>query len=288
MIARAGLRSFGIDVAELATFAVAVVLVGQLVVLGASHVLGGLPEVGSAAGDGVAGLGAVVAVGAYVAVVRVFERRAVPEAARGGRMRALGAGVVLGALLFAVVMAVLVVGGEARVTGGGSAGAAAGWLGAAVAAAVLEEVLFRGMLLRLLARSVGTPAALVVCAVLFALAHGGNPGADAAAVAGIVASGLLLGAAYVLTRALWFPVGIHLAWNFTESGIFGADVSGHGGVGLLATQLGGSHWMTGGAFGPEAGLPTIAILVATSAVLLARARTRGAARPKAGAVRQEP
>ncbi len=252
------------------------VLTAQLVVLAAAQILNHQPAIGSAEGDAVAALGAAISLALYYAAVKIFERRSIVEIPGTRRLAQFATGLLTGATLFATVIAILLAAGDAHLTATGAIRPALLALGSAAAAAIFEEVLFRAMLFRLLERSTGIPAALLLSAALFALAHGGNPGAAFMAALAIFASGLLLGAAYALTRSLWFPIGIHLAWNATEGGVFGADVSGHGFAGLLATSLSGPAWMTGGAFGPEAGLPELLLCTATALLLLARARTRPA------------
>ena len=76
-------------------------------------------------------------------------------------------------------------------------------------------------------------------------------------------------AAYAATRSLWFPIGLHLGWNFTEGGIFGVAVSGGPAAkGMLSVSLAGPTLLTGGRFGPEASLVAIALCLAAAAVLL--------------------
>jgi hypothetical protein len=79
-------------------------------------------------------------------------------------------------------------------------------------------------------------------------------------------AGILLAAAYMLTRRLWLCMGLHFAWNFTQGGIFSAAVSGGASHGLLKATLVGPDWLTGGAFGPEAS--AVAVVVCTTAGLL--------------------
>ena len=69
---------------------------------------------------------------------------------------------------------------------------------------------------------------------------------------------------------LWFPIAIHFAWNFMQSGIFGVSTSGSNmGKSLLATKIEGAEWFTGGQFGPEGSIQaTIFCLVATIVLLL--------------------
>ena len=90
---------------------------------------------------------------------------------------------------------------------------------------------------------------------------------------------MLLGACYALTRNLWFPMGVHLGWNFAEGGTFGAAVSGHPEPGILKAPLSGPAALTGGAFGPEASPAAIAVCLAAAFLLLLAAARRGQWKP---------
>jgi membrane protease YdiL (CAAX protease family) len=159
-----------------------------------------------------------------------------------------------------------------------------GDLGAAVAdmlpkiatGALIEELLFRLLLLRLLERSFGTPWALALSSLAFGLAHLGNVGATP--TIGIMLGmeiGLLFGAAYLLTRRLWLCVAMHLAWNFAQGGVFSIAVSGQTGEGWLRGSLTGPTWLTGGAFGAEASIVSVVLCLAAAAILLALAHRQG-------------
>jgi uncharacterized protein len=137
--------------------------------------------------------------------------------------------------------------------------------------AAMEELLFRGVLFRLVAEWIGPWIGLIVSAVLFGAAHLANPGATAeSALAIALEAGVLLGLAYMATGSLWLPIGLHFAWNFCEGPIFGTAVSGgHGALKSAVTaHLDGPAWLTGGAFGPEAGVfAMLTSLVASIAFL---------------------
>ena len=95
-------------------------------------------------------------------------------------------------------------------------------LGIAAASGYIEEVIFRGVLFRIVEESLGTWLALGTTIALFGLAHLGNPNATLYGAAAIgIEAGMLLGAAYVVTRRLWFAVGVHFGWNFMQAGVFG-------------------------------------------------------------------
>ncbi|MBD3237276.1 MAG: CPBP family intramembrane metalloprotease, partial [Candidatus Eisenbacteria bacterium] len=128
-----------------------------------------------------------------------------------------------------------------------------------------EEVITRGYLLRTLQQGAGLPAALIVTALLFAVAHGLNPGAGGLAFLNIALIGLLYGLV-VVRFSLWAAVIAHASWNLLL-GILGAPVSGVRIGALFEAQLQGPEIWTGGAFGPEASLIT-AITSALGCLLL--------------------
>jgi membrane protease YdiL (CAAX protease family) len=117
-----------------------------------------------------------------------------------------------------------------------------------------EELVFRGYILQNLAEGINIPLAILLSSVIFGLAHLGNPGASWTAVVGIFVAGYFLAYAYLRTRQLWLPIGLHIGWNFFEGPVFSFPVSGLDTVRLLETRVDGPVLITGGAFGPEAGL----------------------------------
>ncbi len=153
-------------------------------------------------------------------------------------------------------------------------------LSMAMLAGVAEEIIFRGAIYRLLEDGFGTLIAIVLSGALFGLLHALNPGATLASTAAIaVEAGILLAAAYLVTRSLWLAIGLHIGWNFTEGGIFGAAVSGGKSHGLVSTVFAGPDWLTGGKFGPEASLTAVILCVIVAAVLLIVAIRRGEWKP---------
>ena len=89
-------------------------------------------------------------------------------------------------------------------------------------------------------------------------------------------TGFTMGAAFMLTRRLWLPIGIHFAGNFTQAGIFGSAVSGNGAeAGILRSMFTGPDWLTGGAFGIEASIVTIALGLVVGIFLMGYAYKRG-------------
>jgi len=187
-----------------------------------------------------------------------------------GAVRSFVFGLALGALLFSAVVLELALGGYYRITGIHVTWDLAIAALLLLAGAAVEELLFRGVLFRLIEEWSGTWIALAISAILFGAAHSFNPGASWISDASIaVEAGVLLGAAFVVTKNLWFPIGLHFAWNFFEGPIYGTQVSGGAfGTSAVAAHVTGPPWLTGGSFGPEAGIGAIATTLIASILLL--------------------
>lgn len=146
----------------------------------------------------------------------------------------------------------------------------------ALASAYTEELLFRGILLRILEEFLGTWIALLGSSALFALIHAANPNATLFSVVAIfLEAGILLGAAYILTRRLWLAIGIHFAWNFTQAGIFGVNVSGTSLGGLLDSELSGPALLSGGRFGIETSVFAVVLCLGVGIALVVLAHRKG-------------
>jgi uncharacterized protein len=203
----------------------------------------------------------------YCREVQYFERRNVTELAPDGAARRVAAGIVLGAALFSIVFASLAVGGYVEHPKFAGFTGLPVQLATSFAAAIGEELVFRGAIFRIADERLGTAAALLISSILFGLVHAVNPGATlVSAVAIALEAGALLGVAYSASRSLWLPMGLHFGWNFTEGGVFGTAVSGGQSHGLIESVLSGPTLMTGGAFGPEASVIALAVCLAATAV----------------------
>ena len=120
-----------------------------------------------------------------------------------------------------------------------------------IPAVLHEELLFRGYPFQKLLRW-NRPFTLVFVALIFAALHAGNRGVTLLALTNVFLGGILLGLAYERYSNLWFPIGLHLAWNLTSGPILGDEVSGFTGeASVFIERGGGAWWMTGGRFGME-------------------------------------
>ncbi|HEU0102950.1 MAG TPA: type II CAAX endopeptidase family protein, partial [Mycobacteriales bacterium] len=227
----------------------------------------------------------VAALGCYAIAVRLGEGRGARELALRPALPGLVVGAVLGLLMMTALMAVMVVTGLYDVT---VVGAAPAWdgLGLGLQAAVTEELWMRALLLRLLWRVVGPVPAFAVAALVFGAMHLANPEATPLAGLTVAAAGLMFCGLYALTGRLWVPIGLHLAWNFSQGYVYGVAVSGGDlgdSIAVSTARPGAQAWLTGGAFGPEASVFALVLVgsVAVGSLVLARRAGRFAGRPHA-------
>ncbi len=134
-------------------------------------------------------------------------------------------------------------------------------------AALYEEILFRGYVLQTIEKASNTITAVLLSSVLFGLAHMGNFNDNvpiytqvASCMALSLDAGILFCAAFLVTRRLWLPLGLHAFWNVFEGPVFGTPVSANQfGAPLFIGSLQGPEIFTGGVFGPEASIIELAI-----------------------------
>ena len=227
----------------------------------------------------VAGLvGALASLGIYALAVRLAEKRTASEIALRPMLPQLGLGLLIGAAMFSAVMGIMAMFGFYDIQ---ALGPASAWspLRKAIQAGVVEELMMRAVLLRLMWRAFGPCAAFAVSCAVFGFSHLGNTNATVfAAICIALEAGLMLGAFYALTGRIWVSVGAHMAWNFTQGYVFGAAVSGTAlgpAIARSTPNAGLPQWLTGGAFGPEASLPGVLVCLAVGLTVVWLAWRRG-------------
>lgn len=135
----------------------------------------------------------------------------------------------------------------------------------------MEEIIARGWLLNVLGARYTPIIGLIISSVFFGLVHLENPGISLIAILNIILVGLFLGLCVIKTNNLWVVCGIHASWNFSQGNIFGFKVSGSRSVAgsIFNLNLRGNELMSGGDFGPEAGLcATIVLIICTIIIAL--------------------
>lgn len=150
-------------------------------------------------------------------------------------------------------------------------------LAMAISSDVLEELMWRGGLFRIVEGWLGSWIALAVSSLVFGLCHYGNePGALWGCLAIAIEAGVLLAAAYMVTRRLWIGIGLHMSWNFAQSGVFSGIVSGSfNQPGLFKPMVEGPAILTGGVFGLEASVVAVLVCTVAGLVMLMIATRRG-------------
>jgi hypothetical protein len=210
---------------------------------------------------------------AYWAYVRLYEKRAATELRFSPAAIALGA--ASGALLISITTVTLFALGVYELTNyRGMHSQLLGVAGLILVAAFLEEVVYRGVLFRILEDAWGTSVALWLQALVFAAMHLGNAPASNSELLTTMVAGTLIGAfwacLYVQTRSLWVVSANHAAWNFAIilSGVPLSGIEDWRALAPIESRYNGPGWLTGGVFGPEDSIITLAVISLSVAGLL--------------------
>ena len=222
--------------------------------------------------------GSIALVATYWVAVRFGERRRVPELDLRWAPSDLLVGLGVGAALMASIVGALWIFGWVVIDPRTVDGIALA-LRDSVRSGVLEELVLRLVILRLLWRAVGIWPALAANALLFGVLHLANPDSSPFAAACLIAGeGIGIGL-YLIAGRIWAPIGMHAAWNFTQGWVFGAMVSGTteiaGGPLVLHPAKGVPDALSGGGFGPEASWAALIVSLLASAGFLFAAWKRG-------------
>ena len=144
-----------------------------------------------------------------------------------------------------------------------------------IAAALHEELVFRGYPFQKIWRR-HRVAGIVISSLIFAFLHAGNSGVTMLALVNVALGGVLLAVAWERFERLWFPIGIHLAWNVASGPVLGYGVSGfETEATLVRTDGSGVQSLTGGEFGIEgSAVMTLAELIGVALLLKKNAEKR--------------
>ena len=254
------------------------ILIGLIVILGifslAQIGLNALLKLGSFSTDYnnliISAITATIAVVTYGVLYSYYEKRKITELSPTNIGANLLFGTLIGAGLQSLTIFVIYLFGGFQVVEINSFLFLVPALTLSVSSAILEEILFRGVLFRIIEEKLGSYIALIISALIFGGLHLLNPNSSIAAALGLaIQAGLLLGVAYMYTRNLWMPIALHFSWNFTQGGIFGASVSGNDmSKSLITSEITGAEWFSGGEFGPEGSVQATIFGVIATIILL--------------------
>lgn len=220
---------------------------------------------------------AIAGFAVYIGYAHFIERRAVSELGLTGMGRQFGIGLLVGAGLYAACEGVLIALGIYRIDGLNPWTYMLPAIAMAVSSSVFEELLFRGVLFLSVEKWFGSWVALAVSSLVFGLTHLMNAqGTLEGALYIAVEAGILLAAAFMLTRRLWLSIGFHMAWNYTQQAIFASIVSGNDAApGLIRSTIKGPDYLTGGSFGVESSVLALVLCTTIGIVMLVMAYRRG-------------
>ncbi|WP_256759512.1 CPBP family intramembrane glutamic endopeptidase [Cohnella sp. WQ 127256] len=223
-------------------------------------------------------VGSAVAIVIYWLAMKFLARRPVPELLLQRRaVSEVIFGAVVG-LIFIIVSTALIVlfdGYSFKWANENTSSVVWPIITTSLGAAFIEELIFRGLAFQAIEKMGGSWIALTLTSLFFGVAHLGNPEATIWGGLSIaIEAGVLLGAAFLWRRNVWFIIGLHFFWNTTE-GLLGIPVSGHPSPGLFTVEVTGPALLTGGKFGLEASIIPVIISLLIAIPMLIFARRKG-------------
>jgi len=222
-----------------------------------------------------------ITIAMYIAFVKTIERRSVTELSFSGMGKQLFTGLFMGFGLYSFCILILMLLGVYHIEGLSDWTLLLGTIWMGLSSGFFEEILFRGILLRIVEEKFGSWIAIAVSSFAFGMIHIQNDGATFQGVMFIaIEAGVLLAATYILTQRLWMGMGFHMAWNYTQSSIFsGVGTSNPSEYGLLRGVTNGSELLTGGEYGMEFSVIGLIVLTTTGIILLVKGYRKGNIKP---------
>lgn len=128
--------------------------------------------------------------------------------------------------------------------------------------AISEELMMRGYILgRLLRTKLNKYWALIISAAIFSIMHAMNSNISFLPLFSIFLAGILLGATYIYTHNLAYPISLHFFWNFIQGPVLGYNVSGMSTHTVFEIKEKGSTFLAGGKFGFEGSVVCIVLVL---------------------------
>lgn len=205
----------------------------------------------------------------YILFFKKYDKRIITEFALKGLSKNLIIGLLTGFVLQSLTVLVMYLNGNYSITTVNPVSFILIPFALMFTVAIIEEILVRGIIFRIMEEKLGSYISLTISSVLFGVFHLANPNGTLISGICITTAGFLMGAVFIYSRSLWMPIALHFAWNFAQSGIFGAITSGNEKTNsLIEAKIQGPEFVTGGAFGPEGSIQAIVFLVLTTILVL--------------------
>ncbi len=205
----------------------------------------------------------------YILFFKKYDKRNITEFATKGFVKNLTIGILTGFVLQSCTILIMYLNGNYTVININPVSFILIPFAIMFTVAIIEEILVRGIIFRIVEEKFGSYISLTISSVLFGVLHLANPHGTLISGICITTAGFMLGAAFIYSRNLWMPIALHFAWNFTQSGIYGAVTSGNEKTSsLLEARIQGPEFITGGAFGPEGSIQAIVFCALATILLL--------------------
>ncbi|WP_374174534.1 lysostaphin resistance A-like protein [Flavobacterium tructae] len=206
----------------------------------------------------------------YILFFKKYDKRTIKELALEGLLRNLFIGTAIGFTLQSLTVLVIYLNGSYSIVSINPFSFILIPFSIMFTVAIIEEILVRGIIFRIMEEKLGSYISLIISSILFGVFHLANPHGSFLSGLCITTAGFLFGTAFIYSRSLWFPIALHFAWNFTQSGIYGAITSGNEKTSsLIVSKIEGSVLITGGEFGPEGSIQATLFCLIATIILLA-------------------
>jgi membrane protease YdiL (CAAX protease family) len=196
----------------------------------------------------------------YRFYTRLIEKRPAKEFSISKATSEFGIGILAGSIPIIIIVGIMYLFDSYAIEILGNGESFVHLAGLFARAALFEEIIFRLILFRLVEEWLGSLWAVVIVAILFGLGHVFNPETTIWTTICMILLSLPETAAFLATRRIWLAWGSHFSWNYFMTAVFGITVSGISSHPTFITpRISGPDWLTGGSFGIESSLLSVAL-----------------------------
>jgi uncharacterized protein len=227
--------------------------------------------------NGIVGISeAAAAVFIYIFLFSYYEKRKITELSSSTFIENANLGFISGFLLQSLFIFVIFIAGGYVIVRVNAFSDIIPAFTAALTAGFVAEIIIIGIVFRLIEKQFGTAISITTIIIIFIIAHSGVKDGNLISVLSTsINAGLLLPAAYVFSRSLWFPIFMHFAWDLTEPGIYGAiNPSISITKSLFDSRITGTRLITGGPLGPQNSIQALIICLVLGIIFLRLAKKK--------------
>lgn len=154
----------------------------------------------------------LLALGSYSVFFKFIEKRTITEISTKNIAKNVIVAILIGIVLQSLTILVIYASNGFKIVSINPISFIIIPLTVAFTVAIFDEILIRGIVFRIMEEKLGSYTALLISVLLFSTLYVLNPNSSLISGASVgIEGGLLLGAAFIYTRNLWFPIAIHFA-----------------------------------------------------------------------------